>query len=178
MTNILTKLMTSAVLVAGISGMSPALHAAAAPDAVSKLFLDARTQSSQLSVDWKSLTRQNNTNSTGDAAEILRMKEDVNAAQKTISSLNDSRSQASASQVAAIQRLVPVMEEITENTADAIEFLSGNQPRITTKEYKQYVEDGSDTSNRLSDLIAELVDYANHKTKFDDAKRGLELASN
>jgi hypothetical protein len=30
----------------------------------------------------------------------------------------------------------------------------------------------------LSGLVAELVDYASHKTKFDEAKRGLELAAN
>lgn len=173
MKNILTTLLTSAVLVTGIS---PALYAASGPDALAKLFLDARTNSSQLSVDWKSYTRQSSP--AGDAAEIARMKEDVTAAEKTVVSLNGSRSQASPSQVAAIDEIIPVMEEMAENAADAIGFLSGNHSNLTSKEYREYVEEGFDTSNRLSALVAQLVTFANHRTQFDDAKRGLELAEN
>jgi hypothetical protein len=175
MKNILTRLMASAIL-AGICGMVPSLHAANSANALSKLLADARTHSSQLTLDWKSYTRQ--PNQAADATEIARMKEDVNATEKTITELNDSRGQASPSLVAAIEQIVPVLEEIADNTTESIEFLSSNQVRMTSKEYRQYVEDSSDTSSRLSDLISQLVDYANHKTKFDEAKRSLELAAN
>ena len=175
MKNIFTNILTAAVMVAGLSAT---VQAADRTDPVSKLFAGARAQSSQLSVDWKYLSRRTGPNPANDAAEILRMKQDVNAAEKTIAALNDSRREVSPSQSAAIDRIVPVMEEIAGNTADAIEFLSSNQPRMTAKEYRAYVSDGSDTSHRLSSLIAELVDYASHKTKFDEAKRSLELASN
>lgn len=177
MKNILTNLMTSAVLVTGIAGISPALHAADNPDTVSKLLADARARSSQLSADWKTYTKQPNLNWTSDGAEITHLKEDVSAASKTVSDLRDARNQASPSEAAAIDRIEPVMEEIAENTANAIKFLSGNQSRISGKEYKEYIDASTDTSARLAGLISQIVEYSNHKIKFDAAKRTLELAS-
>lgn len=178
MKNILNKLMTSAVLVAGISGMSLALHAADAPDAVSRLLTDARTHSSQLSADWKSYTKQPNVNWTGDTAEVNHLKEDVDATAKAAAALNDLRKQASPEQVATIDRIVPVMEEIADNTTKAIQFLGTNQKRLSGKEYKEYMDASSDTSNQLAGIISKLVEYSSHKTKFDEAKRTLEMASN
>jgi hypothetical protein len=178
MKNILNTLTTSAVLVAGICAMSLALNAADAPDAVSKLFADARTQSSQLSADWKSYTRQTSVNWTGDTAEVTHLKEDVDATAKTATALNDFKKQASPEQAATIDRIVPVIEEIADNTTKAMQFLGTNQKRLSGKEYKEYLQASSDTSNQLAGIISKLVDYLNHKSKFDEAKRTLELASN
>jgi hypothetical protein len=176
MKNILTNLMTSAVLVAGIAGISPALKAANSPDAVSKLFADAQTEASQISLDWKSSARQPNFDWKSDAAEITRMREEANAAAKTIAELNDARGQATPAQLTAIDRLIPVLEEAAQNTTKAIEFLTKNQSRLNSKEYKEYIVGSTDTSNRLAGLISALVDYESHRDKFEAAKRML-LAS-
>jgi hypothetical protein len=175
MKNILSSLMTSIVLIAM---MSPAIQAADGPDAVSKLFADARTQSSQLSLAWKAYTRQPGLNWTSDAAEVTRMREDLDATARTAADLNEARGQASPSQLAAMDRIVPVMLEIAENTTKAIDFLTRNQARLTSKQYKEYVEQNSDTSNRLSALVSQLVDYESRRVKLDLAKRNLELAAN
>ena len=106
MKKVLKHLTMSALLVAGIAGMSSSLKAAKGADAlnpVSRLLSEAQTNSSQISVDWKSYVRQPNPNWTRDAGEIARMKDDIDAAPKTITSLNDSRNQASPSQAATIE---------------------------------------------------------------------------
>jgi hypothetical protein len=168
----------SALLVAGIAGMSPSLKAAKGADTLNpvlRLLSEAQTNSSQISVDWKSCVRQPNSNWTRDAGEIARMKDDINAAAKTILSLNDFRNQASPSQAATIDQIVPVMEELADHATDAIEYLSGNQTRLTDKEYRKYLEANSDTSSRLAGLITQLVEFGNGRDKFENAKRMLEL---
>ena len=177
MKNILNNLMTSMVVVAGIAWMTTSLCAADAPE-VSKLFADARTHSSQLSADWKAYTRQPNLTWTSDAAEVTHMKEEVGAIAKDLTGLSDFRKQASPSQAAAIDQITEVMEEIAEVNMKAIDFLTSNQKRMSGKDYKSYLDANSDTSSRQAALVSQLVDYASHKMKFDEAKRTLELASN
>jgi hypothetical protein len=177
MKNILNHFTMLAVLVAG---MSPSLKAAdTSTNPVSKLLAEATTNSSQISADWKAYSRQSNPDSSADAAEIARMKDDISAAMKTIASLNDSRSLASPSQAATIDQIVPVMEELADNATDAVEYLAGNQARLTDKECKEYLGDNSDTSKRLAELITRLVEFGNGRDKFQTTKRLLvELTEN
>jgi hypothetical protein len=173
MKNIVKNLMTSAVLVAGIAGMSISLKAADVSNPVSKLLTEAGTISTQISADWKSYSRQPVLN---DAAEIARMKDEIVAVTKTLANLNDSRSQASPSQIGTIDQVAPVMQELADNATDAVEYLTTNQARLTNKECKEYLEANSDTSKRLAGLISQLVDFGNGRDKFENAKRLLELA--
>ena len=87
MKKVLKHLTMSALLVAGIAGMSSSLKAAKRADAVnpvSRLLSEAQTNSAHISVDWKSYASQLNPNWTRDAAEIARMKDDIDAAAKVI----------------------------------------------------------------------------------------------
>ena len=174
MKNILNHLMMSAVLVAGIAGVSPSLKAADAPSPVAKVLAEAQTNASLISADWKSYARQPNLDWTNDAAEITRMKGDIDVVAKTIKSLNDARSQASPSQIATIDQIVPVMEELADNAADAVDYLNLNKTQLTSKECKEYLEDNSNTSKRLAGLIGQLVEFGNGRDKFENAKRMLE----
>ena len=164
-------------LVAGIVGLSPALHAAN-EESVSKLLSQARTQSYAISVDattLESYTRQTSLDWSTHAAEIARMKDDINAAGTTVAALNDSKSQAADWQVTAIDRIIPYLREIATNTTAAIEFLNKNQSRLTSPEYKDYIEANSDTSQELASLIAHFVDYGNRKSRYESLKNTLEL---
>lgn len=169
----LNNLIATVVLVAGIAGTSPALMAAGPSDPVSKLLSEATANSSQISVDWKSYAHRSAGNWTSEG--IVRIKDDIAAAARTIAILNEARAQASPSQAITIDRVIPVMEEIVDNTSDAVEYL--NQTPMSDKEYKQYVEASSDTSNRLAGLIAQIVELGNNRDKFENAKRTLELAA-
>ena len=117
-------------------------------------------------------------NWAGDAAEVTRIREKLNATIRTLAELNEARSDASPSQLATMDRIVPVMQEIAENSAKAIEFLTRNQTRLSGKQYKDYVDQSSDTSNRLAMLISQLVDYEGRKVRLETAKRNMEVASN
>jgi hypothetical protein len=77
-----------------------------------KLLGDAQTQSSQLSLEWKSYARQPAINWAGDAPEVTAMKGEVAAIVRTVGALNEARGQASPSQLAAMDRIVPVVLEL------------------------------------------------------------------
>jgi hypothetical protein len=174
MKNTLTRIVTAAALIAG---MSSAVHAADSPDAFLKLLADARTQSSELSLGWKSCAKKPAGNWSANSPEVTVMKDQLTAIAGTIAALNEMRAQAPFAQLAAIDRIVPVVQEIADNSTKAIDFLARNQTRLTERQYKDYVEQSSDTSGRLATLVSQLVDYQSRRAKFDLAKRNLELAA-
>lgn len=164
-------------LVAGMIGMSPALMAAD-DEAVSKLLGEAKMQSYAISVDagvLESYTRETTLSWVSHALEITRMKNDINAAGKTVASLSAAKAQAAPWQVTAIDRIIPFLREIASNTTAAIEYLNKNQSRLNAKEYQDYIEANADTSQELSTLIAHFVDYGNHKDRYDSLRNKLEL---
>jgi hypothetical protein len=164
-------------LAAALTCMPRALNAADGPDAIMKLLGDAQAQCAQLSLQWKSDVRRLTIDWAGDAAEVAPMKGEVTAVVRTVAALNEARSHASPAQLAVMDRIVPVMQEIADNTTSAIDFLAKNQTRLTGKQYKDYVEQSSDTSNRLAVLVSQLLDYESRKARLDLAKRNLELAA-
>jgi hypothetical protein len=166
------NIFTAAALIAVIP---LAMHAADDPDSILKLLGDAQAQSSQLSLEWKSYARQPAIDWSGDAAEVTAMKDKLTAVARTVAALNDTRPQASFAQLTAMDRIVPVVQEIADNTTKAIGFLAKNQTRLTGKQYRDYIEQNSDTSNRLATLVSQLVDYETRKARFDAARRDLEF---
>lgn len=170
-----------ACLVAGITGISPALKAEDMPDspAASKLLAEAKTQAFAISVDadtLESYTREPTLSWVSHALEITRMKNDINAAGKTVAALDAMKSQAAPWQVTAIDRIIPYLREIADDTTAAIEYLNKNQSRLANnKEYKDYIEANADTSQELATLVAHFVDYGNHKNRYESLKKSLEL---
>jgi hypothetical protein len=166
------------------TGSSHALRAAdgTAPDtpeskAVTKLLTVARTQSYLISVDATQL--QSYTRSDLDwrthAKQITRVKNHINATAKTVAALEAAKSQAAEWQVVAINRILPYLREMAEDTTNAIEFLNKNQSRLNDKDYKEYLQANSDTSHELAGLIAQFVDYGNSKGNYDKLQKKLEL---
>ena len=162
-----------------ITGLRPALGAADAPGsaAVSKLLSEASKQAYAISVDATLL--QSYTRSDLDwrthAKQINRMKNHINAAGKTVAALNAARGHAEPWQVAAIDRILPYMREIAEDTTNAIEYLNKNQSRLNDKDYKDYLEANSGMSRELAGLIAQFVDYGNSKGNYEKLQEKLEL---
>jgi len=169
-----------ACLMAGTVGITPALRAADKPEseAVTKLLGDAKRQAFGISLDAATLDsylRQPNLSWVSHAVEIDRMKNDINEEAKTIQSLNSKRLEAAPWQVAAIDRIIPLMKEIADNTSGAIEFLNKHQAKLTSPEYRDFIEANSDTCNELATLISRFVDYGSHKSRYEDLRQKLEL---
>ncbi len=168
-------------LLAGIAWLAPGLKASDTPDSapVSRLLLDAKTESYAISVDasiLESYTRQPRLNWETHASEIDRIKDDINAAARTVGKLSDARDGASDWQVVAINRIIPCMKEIADTTTSVIEYLNKNHTNLpASSEYKDYVEANSDTTREVAGMIADFVDYGNSKSRYDKLRKVLEL---
>jgi phage-related minor tail protein len=175
------KISMLAGLLAGIAGITSPAHGAAAGDteSTSRLLSDAKTQAYAISVDasiLESYMRQPTLSWQSHAAEINRMKDDINATAKTVTKLMNAKSQAEPWQATAIDRIVPYMKEIAEDTTNAIEYLNKNQAKpLTVGPYKDYIEANADTTKELASLIANFVDYGNNKNRSESLRKSLEL---
>ncbi len=139
---------------------------------------EAKKQASLISADatlLRSYTGQSNLDWRTHGKQITRMKNHINAAAKTVTALDDLKSQAAPWQAVAIGRILPYMREMAEDTTNAIEYLNNNQSRLSGKEYKDYVEANSDMSRELAGLIAQFVDYGNTIGNYDKLQQKLEL---
>lgn len=162
------------------AGISPTLRAAdaPAPDAITKLLAVAKAQSHTISVDatlLRSYTLQSSLDWSTHAKAITRMKNHINAAAKTVVALDEAKGRAAPWQVVAINRILPYMREMAEDTTNAIEYINKNQSRLNNADYKEFISANSDTSQELAQLIAQFVDYGNSKGNYEKLQKRLEL---
>lgn len=150
------------------------------PQDINRLLADAKGQSYAVSFDaaiLNSYMRQPQLHWKTHAIEITRMKEDINLVGKTVAKLNESRVGAAGWQKNAIDRIIPLMQEIAANTTAAIEFLNNNQTQpLITGDYRDYIESNADLSGQLSDLIAKYVDYGNTKDRYENLRKSIQIS--
>ena len=148
------------------------------PESISKLLAKAKAQAYAISVDatvLQSYTRQTNLDWRTHAKQITRMKNHINAAAQTVAALDEAKGRAVPWQLAAINRILPYMREIADDTTNAIEFLNKNQAQLNNQDYKEYLKQNSDMSRELATLVAQFVDYGNSKGGYDKLQKTLEL---
>jgi len=167
-----TLALVAAGVVVSLGAMNP-------PDSeqVSKLLSDAKTQTYQLREDALTMESYSRTNATWEshAATVEQMKEHINAAGRTLTKLDDARKNASPWQTTAIDRIKPLLKEIAANTQNAIQYLNKSPKRLSSNEYKDYIEANADVAEKLAGLVADFVDYGNTKNRLERLTSKLEL---
>jgi len=176
----LTRLtMLPALLVAGILTISPALQAGDAKDSeqVSNLLSDAKTQAYQLREDAATMESYTRSNLGWDNHRVTvnQIRDHINAVGQTLTKLDDARGIASPWQATAIDRIKPLLREMASNTTSLIEYLNKNPARLSTKEYRDYIEANADEAAQLEELIADFVNYGNAKNRMERLAGKLEI---
>jgi hypothetical protein len=172
---------TLALVAAGVVAMLPALTAASFSgldsEPVSKLLSAAKTQTYQLREDALTMESYTRTNAAWEshAATVEQMKDHINAAGRTLTKLDEARKNALPWQATAIDRIKPLLKEIAANTQNAIQYLNKSPKRLTTNEYKDYIEANADVAEKLAGLVADFVDYGNTKNRLERLTSKLEL---
>jgi Na+/phosphate symporter len=147
---------------------------------VAQLLLDCRDHATQLSRDadeLESLTRSN-ASWQSHAVKLEEMKDHVNAMGRLVPKLLESRDSASPWQQQAIDRMVPLLNELAANTNAAIQHLSQNKERPTAASYTEYLQENTETAHELSDLISSFWKYGQARAKLEHLEQKLEIASN
>jgi hypothetical protein len=146
-------------------------------EAVSKLLSEAKTQAFQLKEDASTMEAYTRSNLSWEShsAAVEQMKEHINAAGRTMTKLGETRKTASHWQMTAIDRIAPLLKEITSNTENAIKYINKNPKRLFMTQYKDYIETNADVADKLAGLVADFVDYGNTKDKLERLTAKLEL---
>ena len=141
----------------------------AAKDEAFELARDADDMTSLLrnDVSWQS-----------HADMLSRIKDHVNNMGKILEKLQSERDEASPWQQQAIDRMVPLLKEIANNTTAAIEHLNKNQLRPVSGDYKDYLLQNAETAHQLADMISSYEKYGRTRTKLEELQDKIEAPTN
>ena len=167
----------SAILLMGVAG--PA-SAASGPDSeqVSKLLSEAKRMALQLKDDavaMEGFTRMN-VSWESHAVAINQNKDHVNALVNHEAKLKEAKNTASPWQKAAIDRIVPYLDELEGYTFAVIERINDQPKRLFTDEYKDFLAANADYSTDLAAMISDFVDYGKTRDRLERLANKLELS--
>jgi hypothetical protein len=110
-------------------------------------------------------------------ADMLeRVKEHVNNMGGIINKLGDARSSGSELQEQAVDRILPLLNELAANTTAAINYLNQNKTRPVGEPYTQYLVDNAETAHQLASTVSSLDQYEKSMAKIGALKNKLELS--
>jgi hypothetical protein len=139
----------------------------------------AAEQASALDYDADQMTGllHNDISWQGHVVLLNEVKEHVNVLGRTIAKLEAQRSEGSTLQQKAIDRAVPLLQEMAQNTTDAIEHINRNHVRPVSGDYPEYLDQNAETAHDLSRLINATVDYSHQRSKLQRLQKEIEIAS-
>jgi hypothetical protein len=73
--------------------------------------------------------------------------------------LSKTQKDGSELQEQAVQRMLPLVKELSANTTAAINYLNQNKARPISDSYKQYLDKNAETARQLSSMISALIEY-------------------
>jgi hypothetical protein len=144
---------------------------------VSKLLSQAKTQAFQVKEDaWtmESFTRMT-VSTEAHAAAINGIRDHVNELGRLAAKLEQSKNMGSPWQKTAIDRINPMLQELASSTSTVVNYIANNRTKLSTQEYKDYLESNAHESEAVADLIRDFVDYGNAKAKMERLAAKLEL---
>jgi len=145
---------------------------------VARLLAGARDEAAQLAKDaddMESLTRSD-VSWQSHAAMLDVIKDHVNEMGRIAAKLEASRDQASPWQKQAIDRMLPLLRDIANNTTAAINHLNQNRLRPTTGSYPEYLKENAETAHELADTISSFEKYGKTRAKLEKLEGKLEIA--
>ena len=146
---------------------------------VTRLLIDARDEAAVLSKDADEMEAliRSDVSWQSHAAMLNTIKDHINNLAQTINKLNAMRDSASEWQRQAIDRSIPLMNDLATNTTAAINHLKENKLRPTSGNYTEYLKENAETAHELSDTITNFVRYGQARAKLEKLEQRLEIAS-
>jgi hypothetical protein len=167
------------LLAAGFMGVSASAKPPEKADSeqVTKLLSEARTMAFQLRDDAAYMETFTVTNAGWQTHvnAIGQIKDHSNALALQVDKLKAARTEASPWQQTVIDRIDPLLDEMSGYTAAVIERLTNDPERINAPDYKDYLEANADYSSDLATMIANFVDYGRAKERMESLATKLEI---
>jgi ankyrin repeat protein len=128
---------------------------------LTQLLEDARSEALELASDaedCRTLTASDD-KWVNHALMLAKVKAHVDNMALIIDKLNKAAKSGSALQEQAVQQMLPLVKELSDNTTAAINYLNQNKSRPVSDAYTQYLEKNAETARQLSNMITTLCDY-------------------
>lgn len=144
---------------------------------VNKLLAQINDEAIQFYADADKINSfsRSNISSQTYATNLDLIRQHVNEASKTLTSLNEQRDNGSSWQQIAIDRINPLFREMTANTETLIATFNKNTNRVHMKEFRDYVQANTDVAANLSQVIGDFISYGDAKTKMENLAEKLEI---
>jgi hypothetical protein len=108
--------------------------------------------------------------------QLEAMKVHVNELGKIAGEMNTLAPQGSPWQQQAIKQVMPLLKEMAGNLNNAIEHLNENQSQVHMQTFRDYARTNYDLAKRTADLIRDVVDYDEAKSRTELLEQKRELA--
>jgi hypothetical protein len=142
---------------------------------LTQLLEDARNEALELANDaddCQTLTTSDDKWATH-ALMLARVKGHVDNMALIIDKLNKAQKSGSALQEQAVQQMLPLVKELSDNTTAAINHLNRNKSRPVSDAYNQYLEKNAETARQLSNMITALCEYEKSMTDIERVRSKL-----
>jgi hypothetical protein len=108
------------------------------------------------------------------ALMLAKVKAHVDNLALIIEKLSKYQKSGSELQEQAVERMLPLVKQLSANTTAAINYLNQNKNRPISDAYTQYLEKNAETAHQLSSMISSLVDYEKSMTAIEKLRSKLE----
>lgn len=109
------------------------------------------------------------------ANRLISMKEHANNLIEDFNKLSSMKEQGSPWQKEAIERVAPLVQEMSTHLTATIRHLNDNKPRIHMPPYRDYAKANREYMSKTSQLISDFVEYGETRAKVDSLESTLEL---
>lgn len=110
------------------------------------------------------------------ANRLNQIKVHANNLIKDFNALSELRDQGTPWQQEAIDRVGPLLQEMSAHLTATIQHLNENSNRIHFPEYRDYVHANSELLSKAHQMISDFVDYGEAKSKADSLEQKLSIA--
>jgi hypothetical protein len=108
------------------------------------------------------------------ATLLESVKVHVNQLSLTVAKLQAERSEASTWQQKGIDRVVPLLRELAENTTAAINHINKNQGRPVSGYYSEYLDENAETAHDLNRIISATIEYGHLRNKLEKLEEQIQ----
>jgi hypothetical protein len=140
---------------------------------LTELLWDARDEAVQLSSDADQMLILSGSNWLTHDLMLHKIRGHVDDMEIIVRKLNETQRSGSDVQQQAVEQMIPLVRELSENTTAAIHYLNQNKNRPPSDTYRQYLQKNADTARELSSMVSSLVDYEQSMADITELRRKL-----
>lgn len=164
-----------AVFVALFIFQTPAHASRDESQQLTQLLSDASAEALELASDANETQALvlNDENWVTHALMLAKVKAHVDNMAIIIEKLSKAEKSGSELQEQAVERMLPLVKELSVNTKAAINYLNQNKTRPLSGTYAQYLQKNAETASQLSSMISALFEYEKSMTDINKLKSQL-----